>query len=211
MSENVNTTIRSIAMALLLAAAAALFVAIAAGGGDRSHAASSPAAAPGERAAAAGRAAAAAEVALLRRPRSATRDALPPALLGGPLLAGGALDLGTVRRAPAGSRTAYVASSGDGQDVCAVLDGGLGCTALSALLDEGTTPSIIGRSGETLKVFGVAADGVTDIELVDLDDRATAVTVTDGFYVAATDEWPQALTWEGPNGSESFTFPDIGW
>jgi len=201
-----RTTLRSIGIAVALAVTAALLVALATAGGDSPHAAQSaePAA---ERSAAAGRAAAAAEVALLRRPRAA-RDALPTDVLAGPLLADGALDLATARRAPTGRR-AYVASSADGQEVCAVIDGGLGCTAVSALLDEGTSPSVIWHDPTEYVVFGVAADGVTDVELVDLDDRAQPVTVTDGFYAVESDTWPQRLTWTGPSGSASFDFPEL--
>lgn len=198
---------RSIAAMIGLAVAAALLVSLATGGGDRPKAAQS-AASPGERSAATGRAAAAAEVALLRRPRVATRDVLPTGLLSGPLLADGALDVATTRRVTTGGEQVYVASSADGRQVCSLLDGGLGCTSVSSLLDEGTAPSVIWRSGEPFSVFGVAADGVTDIELIDLDDRAHPVTVTDGVYLVESDEWPKALTWEGASGSESFTFPD---
>lgn len=199
-------TFRSIAGAIGLAVAAALIVSLATGG-DSPTAAQS-AASPGERSAAAGRAAAAAEVALLRRPRVATRDVLPPGLLSGPLLADGALEVATTRRVTTEGEQVYVASSADGRQVCSLVNGGLGCTSLSSLLDEGTAPSVIWRTGEPFSVFGVAADGVTDIELVDLDDRAHPVTVTDGVYLIESDEWPQALTWVGANGSESFTFPD---
>jgi len=202
-----TTTIRSTALLVALAAALLLALTLGAdGGAGTSHAAPSTFASAAERAAA-GRAVARAHVAALRRPRSATRDALPPTVLGGPLLADGALDVATARRVSADGASVWVASSGDGQDVCAVVDGGLGCTSLLALLDEGMVPSIMGRAGEPHQVYGVAADGVTDIELVHQDDRTEPVTVTDGFYLIASDDPPKALTWLGPSGAESFTFP----
>jgi hypothetical protein len=199
---------RSIAVVLTLAVIGTLLVLALSGSGDAgtSHAAPSASTSASERAAA-GRAVARAHVAALRRPRSATRDALPPTMLGSPLLSDGALDVATARRVSVDDTTGWVASSGDGQDVCALVDGALGCTALTTLVDEGMTPSIMGRAGEPHQVFGVAADGVSDIELVHQDDRAEAVSITDGFYLIASDDWPKELTWLGPDGAESFTFP----
>ncbi|MBB4662976.1 hypothetical protein [Conexibacter arvalis] len=209
MNRASDISIRTLALAIAAAIAAALLVLLLDGGGtDRSQAAAGgPTSAAA--AAAAGRATARQQVALLRRPRSATRDALPPPVLGGPLLAGGVLDVATVRKAPVAGASAYVASSGDGQAVCAVVDGALGCASLTSLLVDGTEPSIMGRAGEPHQVFGVAAAGVSDIELVQLDDSTDPVTVVDGFYLIASDDYPQALTWLGPSGAESFEFPPL--
>lgn len=210
MSRSTTTSIRSIAATAALAAAAALLLALLTGGGEAPRAAQS-APSQAERSAAAGRRLAVSKVPLLRRPRVPARDVLDPATPAGPLLADGALEVATVRRAPAGKRADYVAVSADGKGVCTIVDGGLGCTSLSSLLDEGTAPSIIGRAREPFVVFGVADVDVTDIELVQLDDSTDPVTITSGYYEITSDDWPQAMTWENSDGPQSYTFPDAPW
>jgi hypothetical protein len=148
-----------------------------------------------------------AHVAALRRARSATRDALPPKLLGGPLMADGALDAATARKVAVADGGGWIASSGDGASVCAVINGALGCSSLRALTVDGTSPAIMGRVGEPIHVFGPASDDVSDLTLVHLDRRTESVTVTDNFYDVETDDWPRSLTWLGPDGLESFDFP----
>lgn len=208
MNATIKTSMRSIAALLLIAATAALLVTLLDGRGtSRSQAAAAGEPIPALAQAAAGRETARAHVAALRRPRSATRDALPTAVLAGPLLSDGALDAATARKVATDGGSGWVASSGDGQSVCAVVDGALGCTTLSSLLGDGAAPSIMGRLGEPHQVFGVAADGVREIELVHQDDSTEPVAITDGFYLVASDEMPKALTWTGPDGPASFAFP----
>jgi hypothetical protein len=198
------------ALLLLLLAAGALLLAVLHSSGSHGPAtatAADGAQSPAAARAAAGRAAARAEVALLRRPRSATRDAIPPALLGGPMLADGAIDTATARTVLDDGEATYVASSSDGRDVCAIADGAMGCTPTAALAAAGTTPSIAGRRGEPFHVFGVAADDVSDLVLVEADGTETPVTATDGVYRVDTGAWPQALTWSTPEGPQRFAFP----
>lgn len=206
MSGANSTYTRSIAIAAL-AAAVALVVLFT--GGDRGSTAAPVSGQAGSALARAdaARAEARAHVAALRRPRSATRDALPLAVLGGPLVAQGAIDSASARRVATAEGSGWVASSGDGRSVCSVVDGALGCASLAMLVGEEIVPSIMGRAGEPNQVFGVVPDGVTDLALVHLDDRSEAVRAVDGFFVVESDDWPKSFTWENSSGPASFAFP----
>lgn len=207
MSRANSTSTRSIALVAVLAVAALLLL-LGTDRGPDSHAAPVSAAnSTGMARADMARAAARAHVAVLRRPRSATRDALPTAVLSGPLLADGALDVASARRVSSTAGPAWVATSGDGASVCSLVNGAVGCARTALLVDEELVPSIMGRSGEPNQVFGVVPDGVTDLALVHQDDRSESVRAVDGFFLVEIDEWPKAFTWETSNGPGTFTFP----
>lgn len=145
---------------------------------------------------------------VLRRPRRATADAIAPAVAQQPVVAAGGIDLAAARKVqPSDAEPAWIAPSSDGSAVCAVRAGAATCPAASLLVVTGLTPAIFGRSGEPYHVWGIAGDDVSSIVLTEADGTRVPVTVTDNYFDVETDDWPRTLTWTGPGGAESFTFP----
>ncbi|MDO8214098.1 hypothetical protein [Conexibacter sp. CPCC 206217] len=145
---------------------------------------------------------------ILRTPRDARRDTVPAHLRRSGLLAGGDVDLGEARAvAASGGERAWIAPSSDGTSVCAVRAGAIACPPAALLEVTGLSPGINGRLGDPFHVWGIAGDDVSSIVLVEADGTRVPVTATDNFFDVETEEWPRSLTWTGPSGPESFTFP----
>lgn len=159
-------------------------------------------------AAAQGRARARAQLSVLRSARDLRRDAVPMQVLHDRLLADGAVDLANARRVSgAGGESVWIAPSADGKSVCGVRAGAVACPSLALLEVTGLSPGINGRAGESFHVWGIAGDDVSSIVLELSDGRRSSVSVTDNFFDVETRTWPRGLTWTGPEGAESFTFP----
>lgn len=155
-----------------------------------------------------GRAFARERLQVLRQARSVAADAVAPAVAAQPTLADGEVDLSAARRvAGSDGEPAWIAPSSDGGSVCAVRAGAVACPPVALLEVTGLSPGIIGRAGEPYHVWGIAGDDVSSLVLVEGDGTRVPVTIADNFFDLATDDWPRALTWTGPSGPESFTFP----
>ncbi|HEY4277775.1 MAG TPA: hypothetical protein VGM91_06125 [Conexibacter sp.] len=167
--------------------------------GGSHHAASSPgpaaaAAAPAPAVIAAARTIARAHVGALRHARRPGHDAIAASVASGPLLSGGLIDPATSREVVGGRSAAWVVSSSDGQSVCAVLrQGAAACSSVAALVDDGLSPGVMGRMGEPFHVFGVTADDVSEVVLVQTGGSRTSVSVTDNFFDVSADDWPASL------------------
>lgn len=204
---------RTIPQLLLLGSLAAVVsVAHGASRSDDPVAASAAAAAapapPITAAAAQGRARARAQLHVLRSPRNLSRDAVPTQVLHGQLLADGSVDIADARRVSgADGESAWIAPSADGKSVCGVRAGAVACPPVALLEVTGLSPGINGRAGDDFHVWGIAGDDVSSILLEQSDGRRTSVSVTDNFFDVETRAWPRGLTWTGPEGAESFTFP----
>ncbi len=145
---------------------------------------------------------------VLRQPRSVTADTVAPAVAQQPTVTAGGIDLAAARRvATSDGEAAWIAPSSDGSAVCAVRAGAVTCPAASLLEITGVSPGLIGRSGEPYHVWGIAGDDVSSLVLTEGDGTRVSITVTDNFFDVETDDWPRSLTWTGPGGAESFTFP----
>lgn len=145
---------------------------------------------------------------VLRQPRSVTADAVAPAIAGQPTVADGDIDLTAARRVKAADgEAAWIAPSADGDAICGVRAGAVACPATALLEVTGLSPAINGRLGEPYHVWGIAGDDVSSLVLIEGDGTRVSVTVTDNFFDVETDDWPRSLTWTGPNGPESFTYP----
>lgn len=155
-----------------------------------------------------GRALARERLRVLRQPRHVAADAVSPGVAAQPTLADGAVDLSAARRVRGSDgEPAWIAPSSDGSAVCAVRAGAVACPPVALLTVTGLSPGLIGRAGEPYRVWGIAGDDVSSLVLVEGDGTRVSVTITDNFFDLATDDWPRALTWTGPSGPESFTFP----
>ncbi|HST41739.1 MAG TPA: hypothetical protein VLK58_19625 [Conexibacter sp.] len=150
----------------------------------------------------------------LAEPRDAVADAVPARIRRQPLFADAIVDLGAAREvAAAGEEPAWIAPTADGTAVCAVRSGALACPSVARLTVTGLSPGILGRVGEPFHVWGIAGDDTSSIVLIEADGTRVPVSVTDNFFDVETDDWPRGLTWIGPSGPESFTYPSFsgGW
>ena len=150
------------------------------------------------------------DVRVLQSARDPQLDAIPAQLKRSQLLSGGEVDVdfASARRVVgAGGEPAWIARSSDGASICAVRAGALACPSAALLEVTGLSPGINGRAGEPFHVWGIAGDDVSSVVLVEADGSRSAVAVTDNFFDVETDDWPRQLTWTGPSGAESFTFP----
>jgi hypothetical protein len=137
---------------------------------------------------------------LFRRPAAVT-DVLSRDLREGPLLEGGVVDGGTVRRVQvAGTRAVYVARGRQPGTLCLVASGGLGCGDTAALRNEGLMWGSSWREGEPNRVEGLVVDSVTEVAL-ELEDGSRLLTVPrENTFSFATEGRPRELRWEFADG-----------
>lgn len=179
-----------------------------AGGAGADTGGRSGSSAPTASAAARAQASARSHLRVLRSPRDARSDAIPAPLLRSSLLSSAEVELGSARSvAAAGGERAWIVPSADGRSICAVRAGAVACPPAALLEVTGLSPGINGRLGDPFHVWGIAGDDVSSIVLVEADGTRVPVSVTDNFFDVETEDWPRSLTWTGPSGPESFTFP----
>ena len=149
------------------------------------------------------------EVGALARAANPARDALPRQIADGPLLADGQVDASSTRLVRGIGDAAWLASSADGRGVCEIVAGAMACPPVDEIVARGLSPAIFSRKGEPVHVSGIATDDVATVEVILGDGGTTTVPVVNNLFTLDVDAWPQALRWTGPNGPESFAFPQF--
>lgn len=148
-----------------------------------------------------------AHVGALDTPRSAS-DALAPRAAATRLIADGLVEPLSMRRVEAGGEAGWLGLTTDGDQVCVVSNGALTCPTVQLLVDEGVAPGYVGRATESVvHVFGVVSDDASGLQLLLRDRRTLNVTVRDNFFAVDVPAVPIELTWTGPSGPASWTFP----
>lgn len=163
----------------------------------------------GDRANAAGLAEARANIAALRGLRAADADAIAPAVAQQPILADGVVDQSSSRLVRRVGRPVWLVNSSDGRSVCQVTAGALVCPPVSEIVERGLSPALVTRVGEPVHVSGVAADGVTTVDVVLGDGQVRTVEVSGNLFTLDVQDVPRAVRWVGPNGPESYQFPPV--
>lgn len=162
-----------------------------------------PAPAPDRAAIAQGKA----NVGALREARQPATDAIAERIADGPLLADGIVALDSARRVRTGPGSSWLASTSDGTGICAVQSGGMICPPVEHVVEQGLSPGYVKRQGEPVHVFGIATDAVTEAVLLLHDGTTRSVPIADNFFAVDTAAVPLEMRWNGPNGYETFAFP----
>jgi hypothetical protein len=149
------------------------------------------------------------EVSALARAADPARDALPPQVADSPLLADGQVDASSARLVRDIGAAAWLASTADGRGVCELVAGAMACPPVDEIVARGLSPAVFSRKGEPVHLSGVATDSVATVEVIRGDGSTTTVPVVNNLFTLDVDAWPQALRWTGPNGPESFAFPQF--
>jgi hypothetical protein len=148
------------------------------------------------------------EVSVLARAANAG-DTLPAQVVDSVLMADDPVDPDSVRLVRGAGRAMWLASSADGRAICEIAAGALACPPVDEIVTRGLSPVIFSRQGEPVHISGVAIDTVETVEVVLNDGHTTSVPVVHNLFTLDVDGWPRGLRWTGPNGPESFSFPQL--
>lgn len=157
---------------------------------------------------AAARSPAADSLAILRRPQRPA-DLPPDVIAGTPLASDGSADVASARRAQPGEGHPAWIMPGGNRSICYASYGTLNCAPAEILTSRGLVPVLSKRSGEPIRVEGIAGDGVRNIEARFESGEKAGASASDNAFVIESDRAPVRLEWDAPGGHHSFTLPSL--
>jgi hypothetical protein len=154
---------------------------------------------------------AAAFLSVLRRSRS-TCDAVPAGADGQAARYAGhepPADFASSRRVQVSASEANWVMPGAGEEsngVCILGGAMLNCPDAAIIAKLGVAPSI-SASGKDIRLQGVAADGVTSIDVTLEGGERQTISVRENTFALRTDAWPLELRWQHGGREQAFPFP----
>lgn len=147
-------------------------------------------------------------IAILRRAPTVA-DQVPDDIARSPLFLDNPVSLAAARRVGGVERAAWIAPSTSGDAICYFAAGELSCPPAKAIAADGVAVGAMWHVDTPVRIVGVASDAVRSITVVARDGSERRVDVVDSYLEFETEHMPSEARWNGPNGPETLSFPNI--